>query len=198
MTMMAPREEGSRRRLRQATDPAHARVDACFPHGLGDMAAYRRYLLGMQALVSALECALAAASLDDTWREWRHPARDAWLRDDLADLGARPLPAGPDLALDGPAAAAGALYVVEGSALGARQLLDDAKRLGWTSARGARFLHGHGGADAGIRWRAYLRCLEGARFEPVEEGAAIDAAARTFAYAEHEFLRAAQAGVADG
>ena len=45
---------------------------------------------------------------------------------------------------------------------------------------------------AGRRWRDYVDCLEQARFEPGEEQAMFDAAARAFACAEHEFLRAAQ------
>jgi heme oxygenase len=196
--MMMARDEGSRERLRQATDPAHARVDACFPQGLEDANAYRRYLLGMHALVVALERALDTMTLDPAWREWRDPRREQWLRADLADIGAAPLPEGPALPLSGSAAAAGALYVLEGSSLGARGLLEDAKRLGWSASRGARFLHGHGGNDAGPRWRAYLRCLEGARFAPAEEAGAIQAAARSFAYVEHEFLRAAQAGAGHG
>lgn len=190
---MMVREDDSRSRLRHATDPAHARVDACFPRGLDDDGAYRRYLLGMHALVSALDRALDTTTVDDAWRAWRHPRRLQWLREDLADVGAAALPEGPGLPLPNPAAAAGALYVLEGSALGARRLLDDAMRLGWSASRGARFLHGHGGADSGARWRTFLRCLEDARFEPGEEGAAIESAARTFAYVEHEFLRASRA-----
>jgi heme oxygenase len=184
--------------MREATDPAHARVDACFPRGLEDPGAYRRYLLGMHALVVALERAFGGMGLAPPWDAWRNPRRVDWLQADLADLGATPLPEGPGVALAGPAAAAGALYVLEGSCLGARGLLEDAKRLGWGASRGARFLHGHGGGDAGPRWRAFLRCLEDARFEPGEEAAAIHAAARSFAYVEHEFLRAAQADAARG
>ena len=189
---MAATDGGTRGRLRQATSSAHARVDACFPRGVEDAHAYRRYLRGMHALVSALDAGLSAAPLGDTWREWRLPQRADLLREDLADIGAAPLASGPGLSIAHAAEAAGALYVVEGSAMGATQLLLDAQAMGWSGQRGARFLHAHGGDGAGARWMRYLRCLESARFDLHAERAMIDAAARTFAYAEHEFLRAAQ------
>lgn len=191
--MMATMDSGPRGRLRQATSAAHARVDACFPRGLEDAPAYRRYLRGMHALASALDAGLATAPLGEGWRDWRLPQRAAWLRADLAEVGAEPLPPGPPLSIAHAAQAAGALYVVEGSAMGATQLLLDAQSMGWTGERGARFLHAHGGDGAGARWMRYLRCLESARFDLDAERALVDAAARTFAYAEHEFLRAAQA-----
>ena len=191
--MMAAMDSGPRGRLRQATSAAHARVDACFPRGVDDAHAYRRYLRGMHALVAALDAGLADAPLGTQWQEWRLPQRVALLRDDLAAIGAEPLAAGPALPIAHAAEAAGALYVVEGSAMGATQLLLDAQALGWCDARGAAFLHAHGGDGAGARWMRYLRCLESARFDLHAERAMIDAAARTFAYAEHEFLRAAQA-----
>lgn len=188
---------GSRGRLRTATHVAHARVDACFPRGLAAPADYRRYLLGMHAVVHALECALADVALAAPWLSWRKPERVQWLLEDLAAFGVLPLPAGPRLRIDSMAEAAGALYVVEGSALGATQLLADARGLGLTEQHGARFLHGHGGEEAGMRWREFVRCLEAARFDGEGEAALFDAAARTFAYAEHEFMRAAHAGNAD-
>ena len=190
--MMMAYDGGPRERLRTATGSAHARVDACFPHGLDGDAAYRRYLRGMHALVDAVETGIAAARLDARWEPWRHPQRVEWLRADLEALQAVPMPAGPGLALADAAQVAGALYVIEGSALGATQLLRDARGLGWTPAQGARFLDGHGGSGAGKRWRDYVHCLEGACFGAHDEQTMFDAAARTFAYAEHEFLRAAQ------
>ena len=192
--MTAVLNSGSRGRLRTATHAAHARVDACFPRGLGSAAEYRQYLLGMHAVVGALERALSDAALTAPWSSWRKPERVAWLEADLASLQAAPLQSGPGLRIAGVAEAAGALYVVEGSALGATQLLGDARAMGWTDRQGARFLHGHGGDAAGARWREYVRCLESSRFDEHDEAALFDAAARTFAYAEHEFLRAARSG----
>ena len=192
--MMAALNSDHRGRLRTATQAAHARVDACFPRGLHDVADYRRYLCGMHALVEALESALAQARLLPEWIAWRRPERVHWLRDDLAAVGATPLRSGPALPLGSTAEAVGALYVVEGSALGATQLLKDARSMGWNERNGAHFLHRHGGETAGGRWRDFIHNLERARFDLEAEAALFDAAARTFAYAEHEFLRAAHQG----
>lgn len=183
--------------LRAATSEAHARVDACFPLGLRDAGAYRRYLLGMQALVAAAEHGLAAADLDACWAAWKRPARIDWLLDDLRVTGARALPAGATLEIADSASAAGVLYVLEGSALGASQLLRDVAALGHSAMLGARFLAHHGGGGSGARWREYTRCLADARFDARQEAAMLDAAARAFAFAEHEFARAEQFGGVD-
>jgi heme oxygenase len=190
--MMAAMNSGPRGRLRTATHAAHARVDACFPRGLATTTEYRQYLLGMHALVHALERAMVGLELPSTWQAWRKPERVQWLLDDMVAVGAMPMHDGPGLRIDSVAEAAGALYVVEGSALGATQLLQDTASMGLTERHGARFLHRHGGDAAGARWREYVRCLEGCAFGPDEERALFEAAARTCAYAEHEFLRAAR------
>ncbi len=189
MTRPPPR---LRERLRAATRDAHARVDACFPRGLEDQATYRRYLLGMQALVDALEAGLARTPLDPAWAEWRRPQRGDWLADDLRTLGLQPMPDGPALAIADAAEAAGALYVIEGSAMGASQLQRQAAALGFGAGHGALFLDRHGGGDAPGRWRKYVACLDNARFDEQATHRVFDAAARGFACAEAAFLRARQ------
>lgn len=196
--MMAALNSGPRGRLRTATHAAHARVDACFPRGLATPDDYRQYLVGMHAVVLALEQALGQVALAQPWLAWRRPERVHWLTDDLDALGTTPLAPGPALSIGSSAEAAGALYVVEGSALGATQLLKDARTMGWDEGRGARFLHRHGGESAGARWRDFVQCLETARFDAGDESALFGAAARTFAYVEHEFQRAARGGVLSG
>lgn len=177
-----------RARLRAASDHAHARVDALFREGLRQAADYRTYLCGMHALVRSLEIALQRPGPGSGWSHWRHPLRLQWLHADLVAVGATPLPPGPGLALDCDAALAGALYVLEGSTLGARQLLPGAIAQGWSGAHGASFLQGHTGE--GARWRRFLASLEDAAFDAGAERAMLDGAGLTFAAAEHEFRRA--------
>ena len=167
--MMTASPSNMRARLRGATRDAHARVDGCFPRGLADARDYRRYLRGMHAALQALDLGLATPGLPASWREWRKPERTAWLLEDLADTGNVPLARGPALAISGGAEAAGALYVMEGSALGASRLIGDARALGLSGDNGARFLHGHGGEASAARWREYLRCLEEANFDSNDE-----------------------------
>jgi heme oxygenase len=193
--MTAAADNGYRDRLRGATGTVHVRLDARFARGLRDPRQYRHYLLGMQAFVANAERALAGARLGAAWHAWREPRRTPWLDEDLHALELAPLPPGPALAIDNDADAAGVLYVIEGSALGATQLVGDAQALGHATGAGATFLHRHGGFGAGKRWRDFVQCLEAADFDPAGERAMLESAARAFASVEHEFQRAELAGV---
>jgi heme oxygenase len=187
-------DNGYRERLRGVTGSAHVRLDARFAHGLRDAQEYATYLVGMQAFLANAEQALALAELGSAWRQWREPLRTAWIDDDLRALELAPLAAGPALVVSNDAEAAGLLYVLEGSALGATQLVTHAQALGHAAGEGATFLHRHGGLGVGVRWRSFVRCLENAAFEASEESAMMIAAARAFASAEHEFHRAELSG----
>ena len=188
--MTAAADNGYRDRLRGATNTAHVRLDARFAKGLQTAARYRTYIVGMQAFIANAERALASANLGPTWRAWRDPSRTPWLDEDLLALDLPALPDGPLLAIDTDADAAGLLYVIEGSALGATQLLGDAQALGHGPGTGATFLCRHGGFGAGKRWRAFVAALENADFDDAAERAMLASAARAFASAEHEFHRA--------
>ena len=186
-------DNGYRERLRGATGSAHVRLDARFAQGLRTAQEYRTYLLGMQAFLANAERALASASLGPAWHAWREPVRSPWIDEDLAALGLSPLPPGPAFGVSGDAAAAGLLYVIEGSALGATQLVMHAQALGHHAGAGATFLHRHGGLGAGVRWRSFVRSLERAAFDHAQESMMLVSAARAFASAEHEFHRAEHA-----
>ena len=188
--MTAAADNGYRNRLRGATGPAHVRLDTRFAQGLRNAVHYRTYLLGMHAFVVNAERALAAATLGPIWHAWRDPARTPWIAEDLESLALPPLPEGPRLRIERDADAAGLLYVIEGSALGATRLLGDAQALGHGAGAGATFLSRHGGFGAGKRWRAFVADLERADFDPADERALLESAARAFASAEHEFHRA--------
>ena len=196
--MTAAADNGYRDRLRGATGTAHVRLDARFAQGLRDARQYRVYLLGMHAFLANAEQALAAAVLGPAWHPWRDPARTAWLDDDLYALSLDPLAPGPALSIATDADAAGLLYVIEGSALGATQLVGDAQALGHQSGSGATFLHRHGGFGAGKRWRSFVQCLEQADFDTAAERRMLESAARAFACAEHEFHRAELADASSG
>lgn len=187
--MPAATSSTTRERLRAGTSAAHAGVDAFFGSGLRSIGDYRAYLLGLHALVRDADAALVVAPLSAPWRAWRHPAREAWLRQDLAWHGLEPLRAAPALALGGDAAAAGCLYVIEGSALGARLLLRDVGPLGFDADAGASFLHRHAGEGTARRWRDFTAMLEAAGFDAAADRAMLDAAAATFTRAGAEFRR---------
>lgn|GEM_PF-519587 len=130
--------------LRERTAEMHARLDSSIG-GFETREAYRRYLPGMLAFREAAEDAVMNAEYPTWFGDWR-PCRIApALRADLRDLG-MDAPEAPyrrhDLghALENAAALLGTLYVLEGSALGARLLFGRAKELGLDEKFGARHL----------------------------------------------------------
>ncbi|WP_342316138.1 biliverdin-producing heme oxygenase [Lysobacter sp. FW306-1B-D06B] len=136
-----------RSHLRQATAPAHERVDALLPHGVGRRDDYAAYLRAMHRFV-------ASACLPEGTRERYLPL----LRADLHALGIDPdAIARPAVASHDPYERLGWAYVFEGSSLGARMLLRQAQGLGFNAASGARYLHEHA---ASPQWPALLAQLE--------------------------------------
>lgn len=175
-----------RTQMREATADAHARVDALMAHGFNDARGYRAYLSGMQGFVAAL---LPAVRAQAEAMRWPLPDWDGLLRQDMDHLqagaigGIAPLP-GCDRA-----AALGALYVLEGSSLGARLLVRRAGALGYGASDGAAFLHAHADGEAGKRWPAFLALLE-SEHHPGTDAPACQAAGRAFDLAETCLRRA--------
>jgi len=110
-----------RSRLREATSTAHAAVDSAFVGGLRDDAQYIRYLHAMHGVLSALEPAWQPWRAHGDWAGLIAPPRAPLLQRDLAQLGIDARPAAP-LRVDNEAALLGTLYVIQGSAMGARLL----------------------------------------------------------------------------
>lgn len=148
--------------LRECTAAAHARLDASI--GVFDSrSAYRHYLSGMLGFREAAEDAVTHADYPGWFGKWRPRSIAAALRADMADLGMT-APAEPyrrrDLgpALDNPAALLGTLYVLEGSALGARLLYARAIALGLDEEFGARHLSLQ--TQDKDSWRDFVNILE--------------------------------------
>lgn len=175
-----------RTRLREATTHVHARVDAQLGE-MRDADHYRAYLRGMHGFLAAVTPGVAshAGALGWPAPQWRSE-----LDADLQTVQAAPLTS-QAMTVGNRDAAMGLLYVIEGSALGARLLLRRACALGYEAGRGAAFLHRH--ADVGTtRWPAFLALL--AQWEPrIDAPAACDAAVAGFAVADRCFRRAQEA-----
>jgi heme oxygenase len=102
------------------------------------------------------------------------------LREDLAELDARPYGDDAHLELDEPSGAMGALYVLEGARLGGKLLARRVKAdLGLTAEHGASYLNGDG-ADTGRRWRLFLTALEERLVSSEDLARAVAAARATF------------------
>ena len=161
-----------RSQLRDATRPAHARVDALFRDGLGEPGTYAGYLAGMHRFLGAVWHALPDLGTPLTL-----------LQDDLEAIG-HAVPALPE---PHPVAAAETLawrYVIDGSSLGARVLLRQVAALGVDAGRGATFLAHHAG---GAAWDATCRDLDAFPPDPTGLRALCAAADRAFALAYHAF-----------
>ena len=109
--------------LREATGEAHQRVDALFAqYDLRDRDSYRRFLSAHAEALIPVEAALDQGGGVAVIEDWANRRRGPLLCADLAalDCGVPAPEPGPVLA--DRAAAAGALYVLEGSRLGGKLL----------------------------------------------------------------------------
>lgn len=139
----------------------------------------------MHAFVASLLPSVAAQT--QRWR-WPLPDWQGLLAQDLETLRTEARPAEPAVQRS-EAGALGALYVMEGSSLGARSLRRDAAALGFDACNAARFLHAHADIEAGQRWPRFLAFLE-ERGRQADRAAAATAALDTFSLAERCFRRA--------
>lgn len=160
--------------LRERTRSAHDRVDAAFGRfDLADRLAYGEFLAAQAAAILPVEerlTATGAAQISPAWQEHR---RARLLLADLASLGLKlpPLVGAPVLPCT--EAVAGALYVLEGSRLGAKLLSRTVP-----AAFPSSFLNAP--QDAG-RWAGFVKSLDLLLDTPHRQGVAVAAALETFA-----------------
>lgn len=179
--ILAPsvRSGGLRDRLRTATAAAHTSLDATFSSfDLQTRRGYRRFLEASAAALLPVEAALADAGIAAILSDWRQRVRSGAIVADLAALGgvARPL---PPLRRPTPAGALGALYVLEGSRLGARHLLKRVVASTDPAMAAATCYLRHG---TGLPlWPRLLAVLDAAALTPSETDNAIGDALHVFA-----------------
>ena len=183
-------------RLREGTAPAHARVDALVDLPRLNLERYRRLLSGLRAAHRAVErelqghgCTLARFGYDLNER-----SKLCWLDEDLSVIGHWD-EGGPSQCaayrLADPAAAFGAVYVLEGATLGgsviARHVMP---ALSLTEDAGCRFFMGYG-ARTGEFWRGTAAAIAAHAAEAGGDSPArmVSAAQQTFGLLEQE-LRA--------
>jgi heme oxygenase (biliverdin-IX-beta and delta-forming) len=178
---------GLREKLKAATAPAHRALDARFgAFDLTGVAGYRRFLEASAAALLPLESALERAGIADLFADWPQRARRAAIAADLDRIGgvARPLPA---MAPMGRRDMLGAMYVLEGSRLGAKYLLRAVIGAGEPQIAAATSYLRHGNGLP--LWRTFLETLEREPVTPDGEAEMISGAQRAFAM----FARAAGA-----
>lgn len=166
--------------LRTFTSTLHQDLDAAIGP-LDTVERYRAYLAGTWRFRSVAEGAVGDC------RFWEVDRLTPLLELDLEEMsegGQRRQPPGtPDLP-DNVSAYLGALYVLEGSSVGARMLCRDAAKLGYGPSFGARHLHRQ--CEDRTRWPRFLEVLE--QMPDVDREAALASAERTFRLAHAAYL----------
>lgn len=186
MSRSVPMEHASlHARLRAATDPAHRALEAGLDWRarVATMPGYRGLLGRLYGFHAVWEPAIATALADESFLAPRR--RLAQLAADLGHLGvgpgdvaAFPRPDAPILA--GPAAATGALYVLEGSTLGGQLIGRHIAGLHGFGETGLTYYRAHG-PRTGAMWSAFRAHLETFADDPAAEAILTEAAVTTFA-----------------
>lgn len=171
-----------RNQLKQATAAAHQSLDDLI--GVFDSEqAYRRYLVGMARFRLPIDGWLGTQAMPVELEDWRPGIYDREMRQDLADLDLDiPEPMHPFAPPPGNGLL-GLLYVLEGSALGARLLAKRAEKLGYTDCFAARHLFSQ--ARNLSNWPAFSSRME--RVCVYDQQAAAAWANTAFDYARRAF-----------
>ncbi len=152
-----------RSRLREATGSGHAALEAVMALSPLNLECYGRALQVLHAVRAGWEPFL----------ERFFPALPcphlARLEADLAVLQRPTLAAAPPPPANNQAEAWGVRYVLEGSALGGRMLLQQAAAIGLTATYGASYFAGEG-AETGRHWTRFLAELDAAATETSTPG----------------------------
>lgn len=176
-------------RLKESTGPVHTGLEAQLPvldHGL-TLTQYRRLLRVFFGFYMPLESSLDAGRLPAPLRaELACRRKSGWLLDDLLALGessqaigslplCRAIPP-----ITSKADVFGAWYVVEGATLGGQIVLKSLRRsLGAGADHYTRFFRSYG-SDVPQMWATFLRMLEAAAYDEVQEQLIMESARRTF------------------
>lgn len=179
-------DRSRRTHLRESTSEAHASLDRMIG-SFDSPAAYRDYLRGISAFRSVVEGTLAAMARPEQFAGWQAETVSGLIAKDLHDLDLTPPQPvrAPELD-ESPEAFLGMLYVLEGSALGARVLCKRAQGLGFNAGFGARHLAVQ--SRRSERWPSFLALLESAAGIDMERVARASCA--TFQTAEQAFRQA--------
>ncbi len=152
-----------RTRLREATAADHVALEAAMGLQPMTVTSYARALQVLHAVRAGWEPVL------DRFFPGQQRPHLARLAADLAVLQRAPLAPAPPPQADNIAEAWGVRYVLEGSALGGRLLLQQAVTIGLSATHGASYFAGEG-ADTGRHWADFLAQLDAAASDAATPG----------------------------
>jgi len=182
-----------RQRLRRATQSAHARLDTLIEDMgfLQDPSRYGRYLGATWAARKPAELALHASAADGVYAAWPERSVCHALGQDIVDVtAALPRETLSWAAPLSPGQALGVLYVLEGSALGARLLEQRAAAIGMTPTFGARHMARQTAQPKA--WAAFVEILDDTALDLDDDALCIAAATDTFHAFEQAFQIASE------
>jgi heme oxygenase (biliverdin-IX-beta and delta-forming) len=167
-----------RETLREASAPAHRRLEARFSQfELSSLSGYQHFLEASAAALLPLEAALEDAGISELFCDWRERSRRLAITADLKLLGGaiRPLPPVAQLSRN---QLFGTMYVLEGSRLGAKSLLRSIDTCGQTlmTTSTAYLRHGAGKPF----WSTFLVRLERERPTSSDEAEMVRGACDAF------------------
>jgi len=170
-----------RRRLREATAPLHTACEEIVQSAdfFGNKSRYGYFIAVMHGAYATLEPLLESGGVTQLLPDWGKRKRLCDLEHDCEALGVE-TPAHPStFALPaGAGGLLGALYVTEGSTLGARLLAVQARRIGISERNGAHFLTRQ--AREMALWPDFLDTLESTPLPGAGEDDMLEAAHATF------------------
>ena len=168
--------QGLRLKLRTVTNESHRALDRRLSSfDLSRAAGYRRFLEVTAAALLPIEAALSRAGVSAMLADWDRRSRRSAILTDLAVIGAK----GKPLPFEGRLNASqmwGALYVLEGSRLGARVLLNAISDLPHANGATAYLRHGLGER----LWQSFVVLLESRPCSPADELDVMDGARLAF------------------
>lgn len=184
---MLASKDGLYARLRSGTRLLHEQLESvvAIERRIQTRRGYIQHLMQLWALHTTVESALGRLTFEPAGFEYPSPYRARLLEIDLAHLG---VPAAalaemrnvPPPRLPSIAAGLGCVYVVEGSAKGARAILPHVKAsLGLDAQSGASYFAG-GGQEAAHLWHAALAAIGAIAPRSDDGDAALSAAIATF------------------
>jgi heme oxygenase len=189
-------------RLREATRALHDELEHVV--GVSERIAtrdsYTDYLSKLWTLYTAAENALHVLDFVPCGFDYPAPYRSRLLEADLEFLGVTParllqLPLPSALRLEGIAAGLGCVYVLEGSAKGARAILPEiTAALGLDAIQGAKFFSGFGLETRGM-WQACLAAIDSIDPYSRQADSAVEAAVETFEMFLHAFAPGPPSGL---
>jgi heme oxygenase len=149
-----------RNSLRGATDHLHRDLDRIVASfRLSDATHYRRFLQASAATLIAIEQLLESAGVAQLLPDWAQRSRREPIISDLHHLNSQAQPLALRRTAPTPAEVFGILYVLEGSRLGAQELLDQVLASSDENVRNASAYLRHGQGQSNL-WRSFLQQLE--------------------------------------